>query len=357
MAQGPTIALDCMGGDFGPSVIIPAAEEARVRYPDMSFVLFGKQEEIAPLLAQFPKLQAQSQIHHTDDKVLGTDKPSQALRRSRTSSMGLAIKSVKDGESQVAVSAGNTGALMAIAKFTLRTMAGIDRPALVSLMPTRRAESVMLDLGANVDCTSDNLVQFALMGAAFARTVLGLEKPTVALLNIGVEELKGTEELKEAAARLRAAEGLPLSFTGFIEGDKIASGDVDVIVTDGFTGNVALKTTEGTAKFIGGLLEKAFRTSLWTKLGYLFARGGIQALRDHLDPNNHNGAVFLGLNGLVVKSHGSANSSGFASAIGVARDLVADKLTARISEDLARLPVDAARAANDAAADDGAHAA
>lgn len=357
MAQGPTIALDCMGGDVGPAVVIPAAEEARIRYPDVGFALFGREADIAPLLDQFPKLKAQSVIHHTDDKVLGTDKPSQALRRSRTSSMGLAIKSVKDGQAQVAVSAGNTGALMAIAKFTLRTMEGIDRPALVSLMPTKRAESVMLDLGANVDCTADNLVQFALMGAAFARTVLGIERPTVALLNIGVEELKGTEELKDAAARLRAAVGLPLEFTGFVEGDKITSGDVDVIVTDGFTGNVALKTTEGTAKFIGGLLEKSFRSTLCTKIGYLFARGGIQALRDHLDPNNHNGAVFLGLNGLVVKSHGSASVSGFASAIGVARDLVADKLTVRITEALAQLPTETATVANDMSPADGVHAA
>jgi glycerol-3-phosphate acyltransferase PlsX len=356
MAQGPTIALDCMGGDFGPSVIVPAAEESRIRYPDVTYALFGNQAEIIPLLEQFPKLKAQSVVYHTDDKVLGTDKPSQALRRSRTSSMGLAIKHVKEGAAQVAVSAGNTGALMAIAKFTLRTMEGIDRPALVSLIPTKRAESVMLDLGANVDCTSENLVQFALMGAAFARTVLGLEKPAVALLNIGVEELKGTEELKKAAARLRGTEGLPLTFAGFIEGDKITSGDVDVIVTDGFTGNVALKTTEGTAKFIGGLLETAFRSTIWTKLGYLFARGGINALRDHLDPNNHNGAVFLGLNGLVVKSHGSASISGFASAIGVARDLVADKLTTRITEDLARLPT-VPVVANDIATSDGANAA
>jgi phosphate acyltransferase len=357
MANGPTIALDCMGGDVGPAVVVPAAEEARVRHPDARYLMFGREAEISPLLALYPKLAAQSVIHNTDDVVLGSDKPSQALRRSRTSSMGLAIKSVKDGQAQVAVSAGNTGALMAIAKFTLRTMDGIDRPALATLMPTKRAESVMLDLGANVECTAENLVQFALMGSAFARTILGLERPTVGLLNIGVEELKGTEELKEAAAKLRALVGLHLEFIGFIEADKISSGDVDVIVTDGFTGNVALKTTEGTAKFIGGLLETAFRSSFWTKIGYMFARGGITALRDHLDPNNHNGAVFLGLNGLVVKSHGSANVSGFASAIGVARDLVADKLTARLMEDLARLPAEPVPVANDTAPSTGADAA
>ncbi len=337
-AATAVIALDAMGGDFGPTVIIPAAEEARIRYPDVRYLLFGREPEIQRQLARFPKLLACSTVIHTDDEVLGTDKPSQALRRSRTSSMGLAIKAVKDGEASVAVSAGNTGALMAIAKFILRTMEGIDRPALVSMMPTRKAESVMLDLGANVECDANNLVQFAMMGAAFARTILGLEKPVVALLNIGVEEMKGTGELKEAAAILNAAVGLPLEFRGFIEGDKIISGEVDVIVTDGFTGNIALKTTEGTAKFVAALLGDALRSTIWTKIGYLFARGGLQALRNHLDPNNHNGAVFIGLNGLVVKSHGSANVAGFASAIGVARDLVADKLTSRIKEDLARLP-------------------
>ncbi len=337
-AAAAVIALDAMGGDFGPEIIVPAAEEARMRYPDIRFLLFGREDDIQRQLVRFPRLQACSTVHHTPDVVTGTDKPSQALRRSRTSSMGLAIKAVKEGEAGVAVSAGNTGALMAIAKFTLRTMEGIDRPALVSMMPNRKSESVMLDLGANVDCDANNLVQFALMGAAFARTILGLERPVVALLNIGVEELKGTENLKDAAAQLRAAVGLPLEFRGFIEGDKISSGEVDVIVTDGFTGNVALKTTEGTAKFIAALLGDALRSTIWTKIGYLFARGGIQALRNHLDPNNHNGAVFLGLNGLVVKSHGSANVSGFASAIGVARDLVANKLTSRIVEDLQRLP-------------------
>jgi phosphate acyltransferase len=337
-AASAVIALDAMGGDFGPDITIPAAEEARSRYPDVKYLIYGREPDIARQLSRYPKLQACSMVRHTDDVVLGTDKPSQALRRSRTSSMGLAIKAVKDGEASVAVSAGNTGALMAISKFTLRTMEGIDRPALVSLMPNRKAESVMLDLGANVECDANNLVQFALMGAAFARTILGLERPVVALLNIGVEELKGTEQLKDAAAQLRAAVSLPLEFRGFIEGNKISSGEVDVIVTDGFTGNVALKTTEGTAKFVAGLLADALRSTIWTKLGYLFARNGIEALRNHLDPNNHNGAVFLGLNGLVVKSHGSANVAGFASAIGVARDLVANKLTSRIVEDLARLP-------------------
>ena len=231
------------------------------------------------------------------------------------------------------VSAGNTGALMAMAKLTLRTMPGIDRPALVALLPTLKNDSVVLDLGANVECDTENLVQFAVMGAAFARTVLGLERPRVALLNIGEEELKGTEELKMAAALLRAAD-LPMSFEGFVEGDKIGAGDVDVIVTDGFTGNVALKTAEGTGRLVTGLLAQSFRSSWLTSLGYLLSRGALRTLARHLDPNAHNGAVFLGLNGLVVKSHGSATVRGFAHAIGVAHDLVAGDIARRIVVDL-----------------------
>lgn len=335
MPSHPIIALDAMGGDSGPSVVVPAAEEARLRQPLVTFQFYGKAEDIAPILEQFSKLKAISTIIHTDEVVLGTDKPSQALRRSRTSSMGLAIAAVKAGKAHAAVSAGNTGALMAIAKFALRTMEGIDRPALASLLPTMRAECVMLDLGANTECTADNLVEFAVMGAAFARTVLGLKQPRVALLNIGVEEMKGTEALRDAANRLRESTELPLEFVGFVEGDKIGSGDVDVIVTDGFSGNIALKTAEGTAKLVGSLLRQAFQASLWTKIGGLMSRTALGALRDHLDPNNHNGAVFLGLNGLVVKSHGGASSSGFASAIGVALDLVADNLGERIAHDIA----------------------
>lgn len=333
MTQGPTIALDAMGGDHGPSVVLEGAELARIRFPETRFLLMGREAEIAPVLERLPKLAACSRIVHTDDVVLGSDKPSQALRRSRTSSMGMAIQAVKDGEAQAAMSAGNTGALMAMAKFVLRTHEGIDRPALVTMLPTARSESVMLDLGANTECSAENLVQFAVMGAAFARAVLGLDKPTVALLNVGVEDLKGTDDLKAAAARLREAD-LPMTFVGFTEGDKIGAGDVDVIVTDGFTGNIALKTAEGTAKLITGLLRAAFEQSIWTRLGYLIARTGLRALRDHLDPNNHNGAVFLGLNGLVVKSHGSANAQGVAAAICLAYDLINDDIGRRIAHDL-----------------------
>jgi glycerol-3-phosphate acyltransferase PlsX len=332
--QVPTIALDVMGGDAGLPDVMAAAEIASERYPRLIFRLHGPEARIRAELANCPRLAATAQVIHTDDVVLGTDKPSQALRRSRTSSMGMAIQSVKDGAAHAAVSAGNTGALMAMSLFALRTMPGIDRPALAALLPTLKNDSVVLDLGANTECDAENLVQFAVMGAAFARTVLGLQRPRVALLNIGEEETKGTDEIRDAAMLLRGA-NLPMSFEGYVEGDKIGQGDVDVIVTDGFSGNIALKTAEGTGKLVTGLLAQAFRSSWLTQLGYLLSRGALRALRAHLDPNAHNGAVFLGLNGIIVKSHGSANVRGIANAIGVAHDLIADSVNERITRDLA----------------------
>ena len=330
----PVIALDVMGGDAGLADTLAAAELASERYPRLKFRLHGPETRIVAELARCPRLKATATIVHTDDVVLGTDKPSQALRRGRTSSMGMAIESVKQGEAHAAVSAGNTGALMAMALFALRTMPGIDRPALAALLPTLKNDSVVLDLGANTECTAENLVQFAVMGAAFARTVLGLAKPRVALLNIGEEELKGTGEIRDAAALLRGAD-LPMVFAGFVEGDKIGQGNVDVIVTDGFSGNIALKTAEGTGKLVTGLLAKAFESSWLTRIGYLLSRGALRALKAHLDPNAHNGAVFLGLNGIVVKSHGSANIRGIANAIGVAHDLIVGAVGTRILQDLA----------------------
>lgn len=332
--EAPVIAIDVMGGDAGPADVLAAAEIAAERYPRLRYRLHGPEGRIREELARLPRLAGVSAVVHTDDVVLGTDKPSQALRRSRTSSMGMAIQSVKDGTAHAAVSAGNTGALMALSLFALRTMAGIDRPALAALLPTLRNDSVVLDLGANTECDTENLVQFAIMGAAFARTVLGLDRPRVALLNIGEEELKGTEEIKDAATLLKGAD-LPMQFTGFVEGDKIGQGNTDVIVTDGFSGNIALKTAEGTGRLVTGLLAQAFRSSWLTQLGYLMSRGALRALRAHLDPNAHNGAVLLGLNGIVVKSHGSANVRGIANAIGVAHDLVVDKVGERIAHDLA----------------------
>lgn len=332
--QGPVVALDVMSGEAGAAEAVAAADIAAERYPRLSFLLHGREPDIAAELVRWPRLATRARIVHSDDVVLMTDKPAHALRRARTTSMGMAIDAVKRGEAHAAVSAGNTGALMAMALFGLRTMPGIDRPALAALLPTMKSESVMLDLGANTECDATNLVQFAVMGAAFARTVLGLERPRVGLLNIGEEELKGTDEIRKAAAILRAAT-LPMHFTGFVEGDKIGTGDIDVVVTDGFSGNIALKTAEGTSRLVTGLLGNAFRSSIWGKLGYFIARGALQSLRAHLDPNAHNGAVFLGLNGLVVKSHGGANARGLANAIGVAHDLVVDDVGRRISADLA----------------------
>ena len=341
--MAPVIALDVMSGESGVAEAISSVDIAAERYPRCSFLLFGNETAIAPELARWPRLAGRALIVHSPDVVAMADKPSQALRRARTTSMGMAIDAVKQGEAHAAVSAGNTGALMAMALFGLRTMKGIDRPALAAILPTLKSESVMLDLGANTECDATNLVQFAVMGAAFARTVLGLERPRVGLLNIGEEELKGTDEIRNAAAILKAAH-LPMQFIGFVEGDKIGTGDVDVVVTDGFSGNIALKTAEGTSRLVTGLLGNAFRSSIWGKMGYFIARSALQSLRNHLDPNAHNGAVFLGLNGIVVKSHGSANARGLANAIGVAHDLIRDDVGRRISADLAGVTMAPARA-------------
>lgn len=335
-----------MGGDVGPQVVIEGASIARERFPDVNFLIFGDETQIAPLVTKFPILKECSEIHHTDKVVTSEEKPGQALRRGRESSMGLTIQAVKDGNACAAVSAGNTGALMAMSKFMLRTMPGIDRPALASLLPTSCGESIMLDLGANVECDEKNLVQFSIMGAAFARTVLGLANPSVALLNVGVEELKGNETIKNADRMLRD-NNLPMNYVGFTEGHGLANGEVDVVVTDGFTGNVALKTAEGTARMIAGMLKDALSDSLMSKVGFLFAKPALMGLRDHLDPNNHNGAVFMGLNGLVIKSHGGASASGFASAIGVAADMAANDLAGKITRDLQRFETNIEEAAGD----------
>ena len=336
MVDSPRIAIDAMGGDIGLAVMLAGAEAAWRQDNALRFLLVGDEPAIREALARHAELAAASEILHAPDRITGEDKPSQAIRRAKTTSMGLAIDAVKTGRAGAAVSAGNTGALMAMAKLALRMIKGIDRPALAALLPTLgKNDVVMLDLGANTECDARNLIQFAVMGAAYARSALELDEPRVALLNIGTEELKGTDEVRDAAAMLRQADYLPLQFTGFIEGDRMSRGDVDVIVCDGFSGNVALKTIEGTARFVADLLRRAFTSSLRSKIGFLISRPATELLRHHLDPNNHNGAIFLGLNGLVVKSHGSANANGVANAIRLAARLVRDDLTRRISEDLA----------------------
>ncbi len=346
MAKRITIAVDAMGGDKAPDMVIHGIAIARSLFPTTRFMVFGDKAQVRPLIDQYPELKSASEIIHTEDVVSSQMKPSQALRKSRKSSMGLAIQAVKDEVADVAISAGNTGALMALSKFMLRTMPGIDRPALIAPMPTLRGESVMLDLGANVECDSNNLVQFAIMGAAYVRTVLGQSRPSVALLNVGTEDLKGKDSIKAAADVLKESRHLPMHFVGFVEGNDIASGEVDVVVTDGFTGNVALKTAEGTARLVTDLLGRAFKSSLMTKLGYLLARPGLGSLKDHLDPNNHNGGVFLGLNGLVMKSHGGSNAQGFSSAVASAIDMAQNDLIRLIGDDLHEITTEDAPSVN-----------
>jgi phosphate acyltransferase len=325
-----------MGGDNAPIMVIKGAHLARKRFPRIRFHIFGDEQRLRPLLAKYPKLNHASTVHHTDQVVKSDDKPSVALRAGRGSSMRLACDAVRDGLATGVVSAGNTGALMAIAKFVLKTLPGIDRPAIASFFPTIRGESVMLDLGANVECDADNLVQFAVMGNVFARTVLGVLRPTMGLLNVGSEEMKGHEALREASALLRAT-NLPGEFQGFVEGDDIAKGTVDVVVTDGFTGNIALKSIEGTAKLYSEFLRQTFRSSILAKVGYLFARPALNGLRSRVDPRRYNGAILVGLNGIVVKSHGGTDAFGFANAIGVAMDMALHGAIEKIKDDFAHL--------------------
>lgn len=336
MSDRVIIAIDAMGGDRAPDMVLKGANIALQRFPQVEFRFYGIESAIRPLLGRLPKLARRATIHHTDDVVTGDAKPSIALRTGRRSSMRLAIDAVAEGEAHCVVSAGNTGALMAMAKFALKMLPGIDRPAMASFFPTQRGESVMLDLGANIECDADNLVQFALMGDVFARTVLGLIQPSVGLLNVGAEDLKGNDAVRGAAARLRGA-GSPIRFHGFIEGNDIAAGTVDVIVTDGFTGNVALKTAEGTARLYSDFLRAAFRHSLSARIGYLFAAPALRKLRERLDPRRYNGAVFLGLQGIAVKSHGGADALGFANAVGVAVDMKLNGFLEKISDGISTL--------------------
>jgi glycerol-3-phosphate acyltransferase PlsX len=335
MTGGPRIAIDAMGGDSGPAAMIAGAARAVRRDPSLEFLIYGDEAKVAAELERHPRLRSSVTVIHSPESIESSEKPSQAIRRARTTSMGMAINAVKEAKADAAVSGGNTGALMAMSKLALRTMPGIDRPALAALLPTLgETDCVMLDLGANTECDAQNLVQFAVMGAAYSRTVLGIASPRVKLLNIGTEELKGTDELKESASLLRDADYLPFTFDGFTEGDQLSRGGVDVVVTDGFSGNIALKTAEGTARFVTDLLRRAFKSSLRSKAGFALSRPALNLLKVHLDPNNHNGAVFLGLNGLVVKSHGSANPKGVANAIHVAASMVRNDIIGKVGDDL-----------------------
>src|SRR5215218_8615562 len=337
MPKKVRIALDAMGGDVGPSVVVPGAAVSLARHPDSEFLLFGDRALINPQLAKHPALKAVSRVIHTDVAVSMHDKPSQALRRGRkTSSMWLAIEAVKKGEADVAVSAGNTGALMAMARFCLRTLRGIDRPAIAAVWPTIRGDSVVLDLGATIGADAAHLTALAVMGSAMARVLFDLERPTVGLLNIGVEEVKGGEQIRKAAEMLRAMDLPNVDFIGFVEGDGIGKGAADVIVTEGFSGNIALKAAEGTARQISEYLRAAMARTWRSKLGYLFARQAFKSLRDKMDPSKSNGGVLLGLKGIVVKSHGGTDAEGFAYAVDVGYEMVHYDLLTKINQMLNR---------------------
>jgi glycerol-3-phosphate acyltransferase PlsX len=325
-----------MGGDAAPGMVVGGAALACRHLPHVRYMMFGDSALLEPLVAKHPGLSDCVEIRHTDQVIKDDDKPSAALRGARNSSMRKAIDAIKEGEAAAAVSAGNTGALMAISKIILKTINGIDRPAIISAIPTATGSCCILDLGANVQCSADNLVQFAVMGEVFARTVLSVEKPTIGLINIGIEEIKGNEAVREAAAILRETT-LPIEFVGFIEGNDVAAGKVNVAVTDGFTGNVALKFAEGTAKLISRFLRESFHASWRARMGYLLARPALALLRDRTDPRRYNGAILCGLNGIVVKSHGGADALGFSNAIAVGVDMATHGFIEKMREDFERL--------------------
>ena len=332
MSQMVRIALDAMGGDHGPAVVVAGAELALARHPDSEFLFFGDTAKVAPLIDDRPALKSASRVVHAEVAVRMEDKPSQALRYGRRkSSMWLAIEAVKKRQADMAVSAGNTGALMAMSKFELKMLAGIDRPAIAALWPTLRGESIVLDVGASIGADAEHLVDLAVMGAATARILFGLDRATVGLLNIGVEEVKGLEEVREAGRILRETEWADFDYVGFVEGDDIGKGTVDVVVTEGFAGNIALKTAEGTARQLGEYLRTAMGRSLGARIGYLFARSAFQYLRERMDPRRANGGVFLGLNGIVIKSHGGTDAEGFAAAIELGHGVVRDQLLSKIT--------------------------
>lgn len=323
-----TLAVDAMGGDNAPDIVLAGLDIAAIRHPDIRVLLVGDEAALKAGLQRYPKAAGICTIRHTTEHVPMDMKPTAALRVKRAS-MRLCMEAVASGEARGVVSAGNSGAMLALAKIVVKALPGISRPAMAAVQPSARGDVVMLDLGANIVCDARNLVEFAIMGEAFSQAALNLESPTIGLLNVGAEELKGDERLRQAAEKLRNS-ALSESFVGFVEGHDITAGTTDVIVSDGFTGNVALKTGEGALKLAFGLLKNVFQTNFLTKIGYLLVKPGLDRMREWIDPRRYNGAVFVGLNGVVVKSHGGADAEGFASAVDVAVDAVANNLNAKI---------------------------
>ncbi len=326
-----------MGGDHGASVVLPGADISLTRHPDIEFLIYGDRAVIEPLLDALPRLKGNARLVHTDVAIRMDDKPSQALRHGRwKSSMWLALDAVKKGEADVVISAGNTGALMAMARFDLKMIEGIERPAIAALWPTLKGEAVVLDVGASIGADEHHLINLAAMGSAMARVLFDIERPTIGLLNVGVEEIKGLEPVREAGRLLREGSFPHLNYVGFVEGDDIGKGTVDVVVTEGFAGNIALKTAEGTARQFAQYLKNAMSRTWAARLGYLLSRQAFRTLRDKMDPRKSNGGVFLGLNGIVIKSHGGADAEGFASAIDLGYDMFRYELLAKIGESMAR---------------------
>jgi glycerol-3-phosphate acyltransferase PlsX len=337
MTNGLVLSIDGMGGDHAPDIVVEGVDIFARTHPDVRFMVHGDASRLGALMDKHPTAKAASEIVPAE-KMIGMEvKASQALRQGKGSSLWNAVQAVETGAAHAVVSAGNTGAYMAIAMFRLRTMQGVHRPALATRWPTMKGGyTVMLDVGANVDADAEQLVEFAIMGEAFARAVSGEARPKVGLLNVGSEDQKGHEEIRNAAKLIREA-GVDLNFHGFVEGDDIAKGTVDVVVTDGFTGNIALKTGEGTARLVGQLLRESLTSGPLAQLGALIAYPALRKLRKRMDPGTFNGALFLGLNGLVVKSHGSANAVGYAAAIGVAEKLARSHYREEIVSNIARL--------------------
>jgi glycerol-3-phosphate acyltransferase PlsX len=331
--QTVRIAIDAMGGDFGPSIIIPGAALARDRQPGIAYIFFGDEAQINPLLDKYPALKASSEVRHTSVVVKSDDKPSQALRAGRkVSSMWQAIEAVKTGQAAAAVSAGNTGALMAMSKICLHMTPGIDRPALAAVWPTVRGSSIVLDVGATIGADAHHLVDLAIMGSAMARILIGVARPSVGLLNVGVEEIKGLEEVKAASRRLRELDLPHLDYRGFVEGDDIGKGTVDVVVTEGFTGNIALKTAEGTARQIARYMREAMTATTRSKIGAFLAKDAFAELKKKITPPN--GGLLLGLDGVIIKSHGGMDAVGFSAAIDMGYELARQDLLEKIRETL-----------------------
>ncbi|MBS3848864.1 phosphate acyltransferase PlsX [Devosia sp. J2-20] len=349
MIETITLSVDAMGGDNAPRAVIHGADLLLKEHNNARFIFHGRQEQIDPLLNEFPALKSASSVRHCETVIAMDEKPSQALRKGRgTSSMWMTIQAVKDGEASVAVSGGNTGALMAMATFCLRPMEGIARPGIAAIWPTLRKDIVVLDMGATIGADAQQLVDYAILGSALARCLFDDESPTVGLLNVGTEEVKGLESIKEAGRILSDASGSGFTYHGFVEGDDIGKGTVDVVVTEGFVGNIALKTAEGTARQVGSYLRTALKSNLMSRIGALFATSALNALRKRMDPRTVNGGVFMGLNGIVIKSHGGTDEVGYKSALNLAYGMARSNLVAKIDETMKRFPIKAAPVAADA---------